>query len=538
MKKFLHRYKGALILAFAASFMVFICEQIISYSSNVQDFWYDIYLLFPILIFEFLLSFAFISAVFILLKKYKKKLYRVFYMLAVALYVALYIEGNFLVGFLPGLNGDTIIWKEYIGQMILSTLVWIAIFVVAIILFKKLKFKKFEKYSIYAMAIISVLLFSSCIFQLFTTDALVEKNSIATTEDNINDISNKENFIIFVVDTVDAVRFHNELKKLGKEEIFNDFTFFKDTMSIYPNTKFSVPQILTGMEFKNETSFKDYCIKAYDESPLFKELEKRDYTMNLYNIDFPYQGENYKRFANVYKEDHINFIELLKNQLRLVAFKYFPYPVKKFTHIEYLNFRLSRKPTNGKKLFEYGNYYHFYRWQEEDVNVVDHNNFIYLHLEGAHSPYDTDYDMNVYPGHSSNYTNKVGSTIRVMEEYLKRVKDSGYYDNSVIIFMSDHGYGGPTHKGRQNAVLLVKGIDEHHKFTVSDTKVSFDELQDAYLDLLKKKKSTEIFPVSKEERRLLYYVYLKDCDVTEQKTTGHAWETNLLKDTGVKYDCK
>ena len=538
MKKFLNKYKSALMIAFASSFMVFIYEQIASYSVNVEDYWFDIYQFLPILLFEFLISFIGISIVLILIKKYKEKYYKPLYVLIVALFVALYIEGNYLIAFLPGLNGDTIHWREYIPQMILSSLIWIGVLVAAIFAYKKLKYKKFEKYSIYVMGAIVLLLSTACIFSFIAGRTLVDKNPIASTEENINDVSNKQNFIIFVVDTVDAVRFENELKRLGKEDIFTDFTFFKDTMSIYPNTKYSVPQMLTGYEFKNEESFKDFCINAYDNSPLFKELEKRDYTMNIYDIDFPYQGDNYKRFANTQKEDKINFVELIKNQLRLVAFKYFPYPVKKFTHIEYLNFNLSRKLTNGKKLFEYGNYYHFYRMQEDKTNIVDHNNFIYLHLEGAHSPYDTDYDMKVYPGFSSTYDNKIGSSIRVFEEYLNKLKESGNYDNSIIIFMADHGYGGPTHLGRQNPILLVKGFNEKHEFITSDTKVSFDELMDAYMDLLNNKKSTEIFTESKEERRLLYYVYLEDCDVKEQKTTGHAWETDKLKDTGVTYNCK
>ena len=524
------------MLSFSASFMIFIYEQIVSYTSNVYDYWFDIYQFIPVLLLEFILSFAFICTVLVLLRKFKKKLYRPIYMVLCALYTALYIEGNYLICFLPGLDGETIHWGEYIVPMIISSIAWIFIFVMIFLVYKNLKFKKFEKYSIIGMTIISSILFLSCIPQFFIRDALMEKNPIATTEDNINDVSRNENFIIFVVDTVDANKFETELKNLGKEDVFTDFTFFKDTMSMYPNTKFSVPQILTGFEFKNETSFKDYAINAYDNSPLFKELENRNYKLNIYDVEFPYQGENYKRFANAKKEDHINFIELIKNQLRLVAFKYFPYPIKQFTHIEYLNFGLSRKLTNGQKLYNYGDYYHFHRWEHEESNVVDNNNFIYLHLEGAHSPYDIDYDMKVYPGFGSTYDKKTGASIRMMEEYINRLKKVDAYDNSVIIFMADHG--GNTLKGRQNPILLIKGINEKHEFITSDKKVSFDELQDAYKDLLNKKQSIELFTESKEERRYLYYVYMHDCYITEQKTTGHAWESNELKDTGVTYNCK
>ena len=215
MKKFLNKYKSALMIAFASSFMLFIYEQIASYSVNVEDYWFDIYQFLPILLFEFLISFIGISIVLILIKKYKEKYYKPLYVLIVALFVALYIEGNYLIAFLPGLNGDTIHWREYIPQMILSSLIWIGVLVAAIFAYKKLKYKKFEKYSIYVMGAIVLLLSTACIFSFIAGRTLVDKNPIASTEENINDVSNKQNFIIFVVDTVDAVRFENELKRFS-----------------------------------------------------------------------------------------------------------------------------------------------------------------------------------------------------------------------------------------------------------------------------------------------------------------------------------
>ena len=538
MKKLINKYKSALMISFASSFMVFIYEQITSYASNVKDYWFDIYQFFPIILFEFLISFICISTILILIKKYKEKFYKPLYAFIVAIFLALYIEGNYLIVFLPELNGDPIIWKNYILPMIISSLIWVAVFIAIIYIYKKIKYKKFEKYSIYVIGAIVILLLSASIFSLFMNYVFIDKNPIASTEDNINDISSKQNFIIFVVDTVDATRFEKVLKGLGKEEVFNDFTFYKDTMSVYPNTMLSVPQILTGYEFKNEESFNEFAIKAYDNSPLFKELEKRNYTMNIYDVEFPYQGDKYNRFVNTSREDNINYLQLVKSQMKLFSFKYLPYPLKQFVNFGYLEFNQSRKLSNGKKLYDYDTYKNFNRLKEEKVNIVDHNNFIYYHIEGAHTPFNIDYNMKVYKDNASTYNNEVGASIRVMEEYLNRFKESGNYDNSIIIFMSDHGFGGLDNYGRQNALLMIKGFNEKHDFITSDTKVSFDQLMDTYMDLLNNKKSTEILTESKEDRRFLDYVYLEECNIVEKKTKDHAWETEKLKETGITYNCK
>ena len=533
MKKFLKEYKEILILSFVFSFMIFIYEQITSYAANITDYWFDIYTFFPVLLGEFFLSFLIIFIVLFVIKKFIKKIYKPIYMLVFALFITLYAEGTYLSSFLPGVDGSEIYWSDYTVPLIISCFFWILIFAVVIILYKQLDYKKFEKYSINATLVVLILISVSTLTTLFTTNALMKKNPIWCTEKNINDVSKNKNFFIIVLDTMDATVFEKAIDKLGVKDKFNDFTFFKDAMSVYPYTKFSVPQLLTGEEFRNQSTFKDYVIKEYDNSKLFDELEKRDYTINIYDLQFPYQGDNYSRFVNTTKGEKIGLKSLIKEQVRLLGYKYLPFPLKRFVNIENLEFLRTRVIEDGSKLFDYTNLYTFNRLKNNKPNIVENNNFIYVHLEGGHDPLNLDYDMNLYKDKTVSFDTKVESGVRVMEEYLRFIKDSGYYDDSVIILMADHGYNGL----RSNPMLLVKGSGEHHKFKVSDTKVSYNELIDAYMKLLDNKNSDEIF-TNKEERYFLDYDWTDECHIKERKTISKAWEIGSLKETGVTYNCK
>ena len=533
MKKFFKKYKEVLILSFVFSFMLFIYEQITSYSANISDYWFDIYKFFPVLLLEFLIFFIILFTILFIIKKFINKLYKPIYMLVFALFIALYAEGTYLSSFLPGIDGSEIYWSSYTVPLIISCFFWILIFTVIILLYKKLDYKKFEKYTINASLFVIVLICISSLTTLFTTDTLMKKNPVWCTEKNINNISKNNNFLIITLDTMDATVFEKAIDKLNVKDEFKDFTFFKDALSVYPYTKLSVPQILTGEEFKNQSSFKDFVINAYDNSKLFKELENRDYTINIYDLQFPYEGDKYNRFVNTINGDKINIKCLIKEQVRLFGYKYLPFPFKRYVNIENLDFLRSRGLDDGTKLFDYTNLYSYNRLKNNKPNIVDYNNFMYVHLEGAHDPLNLDYDMKYYNDTNIGYERKLESGVRVMEEYLRFIKDSGYYDSSVIIFMADHGYSGT----RCNPMLLVKGAYEHHDFKVSDTKVSYNELIDAYIKLLDKKSSDEIF-TNKEERYFLNYNWIDLCHIVEMKTVSNAWDTPSLKDTGITYYCK
>ena len=148
--------------------------------------------------------------------------------------------------------------------------------------------------------------------------------------------------------------------------------------------------------------------------------------------------------------------------------------------------------------------------------------------------------MEVVDGGTDYYT-KVRASLTLVKGFIDYLKKNDAYDNAVVVILADHGYnatGGVA--GRQNALLMAKGVEEtHSKMRVSKKQVSFADLAEMFEDLLENKKSTELFDGIEEEgreRRYLYYVFTKEDHMIEQTLNGKAWETEKMTSTGKEFD--
>lgn len=59
--------------------------------------------------------------------------------------VACYIQGNYMVKNLPPLDGTDVNWSLYQSQFVKSTIVWVIIAIVCLILFIVLKYDRIKK---------------------------------------------------------------------------------------------------------------------------------------------------------------------------------------------------------------------------------------------------------------------------------------------------------------------------------------------------------------------------------------------------------
>lgn len=160
--------------------------------------------------------------------------------------------------------------------------------------------------------------------------------------------------------------------------------------------------------------------------------------------------------------------------------------------------------------------------------------FKFIHLEGAHVPYQ--YDKNVNLIENGTYDQNIEACITIASEYLNKLRSNNTYSNSVIIIMADHGYNGMTStEGRQHPFLLVKGLNESHEMVVNHAPISYDDLQLAYKRLLSGNNSDEIFDYKEDdqrERRFLFYRYLEEDHMEEYVQHGRADDLTTLIPTG------
>lgn len=532
----------SIVLSFSVSFMMFIYEPITMYSNNIDDFWFDLKILLENSLVMFIISFLAVLLIYLLfymiskrVNKSNNRLYKFMLIIGYIVFVSTYIEGNYLAGLLPSLDGTTIIWSKYTKASLLSFSILVILSVIIFFIYKKCK-EKTINYLKYTSLAICVMLLVSLITTLSTTKALEKKEyTVTATTENLNLFSEKENFIILLLDAVDSVDF-NKVVESNKnyKKVFNDFTYYPDTISGYPFTRDSIPFILSGVWNNNEDEFKDYYVKAMDNSSLLNELEKRNYDINIYDTEIMYNSDNAKRIKNLSFSNEYDKKSFMKQELKYSLFKYLPFYLKKYSSIETMDFKKVKKlPEEVFSLSDMT----FYNSYMNDFYKTKNNQFKFIHIEGAHVPFNIDKNMNSIE--NGTYAQKLEANITITKKYLDYLKENNIYDNANIIIMADHGYNlVPGAVGRQNPILYIKGKNEKHELETSNKAISHEDLPSAYIDLLNNKKSNELFKDITEdrERRYLLYYYLDENHMVEYIQKGKAWNEKTMIPTGKEFN--
>ena len=553
MKKGVQFFKDllpALILSLTTSFMFFIFEPISLYANNINDFWFDLYDMLPLLLPAFLIStlviFIILLICYFISAKFLKKANSYYAILSIffCVFLITYIQGNFLSGSLPGVNGEVFNWREYKIDSIISVALWIIVFLASFIVIRKIKLKKFVSFiSPITGAIFLMLLVSFASF-LLTTNALEDKFTSKATFDYYNQVSKNRNFFIFLVDAIDSRSFDNLLKdNPDYKETFKDFTYYQDTVSYYPYTRDSIPYIFSQTPNHNETDFSEYSKKAFENSNIIKTLNENNYNMYFYDNDFIMGRDSASIFKNISNKTKINRENFFAEITRYDLYKYLPYPLKGKAHIENLSFWRSDLE-EGKVDFDWRDKPNYDIYNNEELEVVNENVFHFIHLEGAHIWFNLDENLNPIDKTVGTYSQKQTATFKVIKAYLDRLKSADTYDNASIVILADHGYKDGVWEydyinNRFNPILYIKGIKEtHSKMHRSDKPISFEDLGDAFNDLYLGKPSTELFKniISPRDRTIIYYVWNEEDHMIEEIQTGKAWDETTIKETGNVFD--
>ena len=563
MKKLLPAY----IISFTFSFMLFIFEPVSLYANNKSDFWFDIYVLLHHSLKAFILMFIFLALIFTILywifvKLLKtKNVYNILLIILFIVFICTYIQGNYLSYNLPKLDGSSIQWDNYLIDYLISIILWVFVLIVTIYFSFRIKIdntKENQKHIINvnirnksesftkSITIVSLVVFamlSSAFFVTITKEGVLKKKypTATSTMINYNNGSNKQNFFIFVLDAINSSTFDNVMESYKDfNTTFQDFTYYKDTLSGYGFTRDSVPLILSGKWNRNEKEFDDYSTEAYESSNFLDRLDKEGYQINIYDNSIKWSGKKNTMVDNFVstKMEIASSKPLLEELLKYIAYKYLPFNLKSKSSIETMDYNKLR-PLTSATLFNWNDPTNYQEVKNSDINLISDKVFSFYHLEGAHVDFNLDKDLNQIE--NGTYEQKIEASYTVIKAYLERLKKFHIYDNSVIIVMSDHGFHSvKSNKGieRGNALLMIKGINEHHKMSRSDLPISFDDLMDAYDDLLDGKESKDLFKNIKKERtrKYIWYLFSKENHMIEYETKGKAWDVFDAYPTGKEYN--
>lgn len=547
LKKTLGGIYAGMILSFAVSFMLCIYAPFELYLTNQGEFWFDAGMMISPSLLLFGCVFAALCAVFVVMRLIGKVPYYVTLAAALGALVYLYVQGNFFISGLPPLDGTTVDWSAPSPERIKSIAAIIVCLAAAGVALWKLK-DGFVKVSAFVSGGLALMLIMTMTTLLLTTDVQDKTGQLSCYDVGAYEFSTKENFVVLVLDSLDANTFEEALAKNPEfADTFDDFTYFDNTLAAYPFSMHAVPYIMTGEWYENDGDFHEYVQESFDNSPLIGALEDADYRIGIYSeYDIKLEGDRFKdRFENqiALTDTFSSETSFMKMIVKMAGLKYAPWDLKEHSYNMTWYSLENRVAASDEdyKHFSWSNV-DFYNSMRSKVTVTNDKTFRFIHLYGAHLPLW--YNKDLSQAENPTYMGNVEACLTLADAFIKGLKASGVYDNTSIVILADHGYIHPYTEDkireRMHCPLLIKGRGETgDEMKVSSAPISYADLAPSLPGLIEGKGAEEIFEYKDgdtRERRFIWYCYTKEGHMEEYIATGRADEFDKMQPTGKQYD--
>lgn len=471
----------SIIIATAFAFNICLFAPLEFFYLNVFDLWFTVDYVLPSLIIIFCLVFLLIFGICVLTKN---KIHTITCKIIFAIFIGLYIQGNFLnIGY-KVLDGNEIDWNSMIVKGIINTLIWSAIIIIPFIIKWLRNEKNFRKFA----AIISSLI---VLVQVVTLIIITNMDYSGSENSNIDldepfyldktnmfNLSEEENIIVFVSDTFEAT-YMNEVLEAHPEykELLKDFTYFDNTTGASVMTYTSMPTILTGEVLSVGKHLKQSIKQCFDDSELYTTLIKNGYDVELYTDPnlVPYEDNNVvsNKINKKLILDVKSKAKLSSLLLECVLYKYSPHFLKSNFVVNTSEFNKISPENVNQYIIDDVEFN-----KELILDGIETNNknktYKLYHLNGVHSPYtvneNIEYDLSdEYKSkfETEKIDNQAVASLKILLNYVDELKKADVYDNTTIILLADHGFHNCYHVN-----LLVKKANETKDFSISHAPIA------------------------------------------------------------------
>ena len=446
------------------------------YIKNASQLWFD----YKDILKYFLSNMAkyFVALLLFYILCWRKKIRGVYLSALLGLLFGVFLQ-SYIISIDYGMfDGHEIEWEKYTKVGVLNTFIWLFCLVETFVIFKRVRFdidkiKKYVKPITFCIVAVQCLVLSYILAKNpLPENAFLSKQDInVLTTENMYHISAKDNIIVFLLDAFDASVFEKiiELDPSEIEEL-KDFTFYPDTTSVFGYTHTSLPQILTGKAYFNDTAFDDYLNVAWKDNSFYEGLKNRNYDIYIYT-----EGSSISRnapIANLTNAkitiDH-NSMKSLKN---LTLFRMVPHHIKRcfyeYNPNEWMNLLASRNiqvySEDDRK---------FYLDLKKGLLVLnDRNCFRFYHLRGAHFPYIYNREMEYVSKNEkgNEYDQRLG-VLKIIKEFIRQMRQRDLFDNSTFVIMADHGAHNTV--GSRPLLCIKQPLVKNETLKISNESISF-----------------------------------------------------------------
>lgn len=366
--------------------------------------------------------------------------------LILGLSIAAIIQGSFLLWKFGPLDGRGVMWDNWRGAAILELIGWTVAIVGSVLIAAKRP--RIAKSITQLMLLIS---FGFALADLTSLDYRSTPNSGGQQQASLLAFHPSENKILIVLDTVQADIFSEILERHPQDLSFlSGFTFYPNTLGGYPTTRVSVPLILTGKFYRNETPLEEWLESEIAGKTIIDYYAQKNFGTSVILNAVP-DGGIQQPVTEMSSFGRTGWRQIAANTLPLIDVGLFRCSPTFFKPAIYAdgNWLVSRLFKNaiappGEPPGLHGDDSRFVAVFENKAFAASENTgeIKYFHLRGAHFPLQVNEHFNYQPGLPRTRESYLGQTrgaftnIRLM---LNKLKSINVYDNSDILIVGDHG---------------------------------------------------------------------------------------------------
>lgn len=228
---------------------------------------------------------------------------------------------------------------------------------------------------------------------------------------------------------------------LGEREVFSGFTNFEQTYANYLGTDASLPSMFQGNFFKGGQY--DTYQKLARTGGIRAEFLRAGYVVSTYTPDnnrfWAFDDAHFKQtsralsgvspsFAQIAELGQVVVVRALPAPLRLVGLSIYG---RLFPFSMYGSYRANAIPLIDS-------------FSKQEINRPATGQYVYLHVILPHGPFLHTSDCERTVVGQTSYSSQIVCAVRMMAHIIRAIRATDHFDNSLIIFSSDHGFNDST----------------------------------------------------------------------------------------------
>ena len=377
-----------------------------------------------------------------------------------ALGVCFYVQAMAMNTGLPIADGKEVNWTKFDPIAMWTLAVWIAIFVVCLVLTYLRPAVARGVFTLGALALVIVQ--GAGVYALTTDsdflDAKPESTKIVPTEEGMFDLAEENNVVVFVLDTFDTAYMESTLEQFPTIlDGFTGFTWYKNSVGSVIPTRYAIPFLLTGVWPDTDKTWKDWRQTRYTESNYLGDIAKADYSIGIYSNEMGLGQTSDADVIDTVMGETLNvkyagdIVELNEEgafpvMIGCALYRDLPWVLKPRFQFNTPDVKAAMlvKPDEyeeGTTSYVYDDADYYKKLKKQGLSIEDRGTkgaFRFIHLMGAHEPFTINEWGDEVEGFTSREEQCAGA-LRMVDTYIVQLKKLGLYEDTAILVTADHG---------------------------------------------------------------------------------------------------